>query len=240
MQYLTFTLLLIGSYLIGSIPAAYLLAKWVKGIDLRKHGSGNIGFTNLAASASKWLAIPVFIIDVGKGALAVYISNRLGLPLYMQGAIGVAAVIGHNWPVFLNFSAGRGILTLIGAGLVLEPRLTTFLVLLSFVGIPFRILATTAIISISLSPVMVWISSYPVASWFVNASPGFEKLTMTLIFFTLWLVVVIRRLTVSLSPLASTVSKGELIINRFFFDRDIRNREVWLQHKSLKTAKEGK
>lgn len=238
MQYLTFLLVLVASYLLGSIPAAYLVAKWAKGIDLRKYGSGNVGFSNLASSTSRWLAIPVFIFDIGKGALAVYAAKWLGLPIYMQGPIGIAAVVGHNWPVFLNFNAGRGVLTLVGVGLALEPKLAIFLVLLSFVGIPFHVLATSATLAIFLSPFMVWFSTTPVISWFVSTPLGNEKLAMTLIFFGLWLVVVIRRLTVPLSLLASTVSRGELLFNRFFFDRDIKDREMWLHRSSLKFVKE--
>jgi acyl phosphate:glycerol-3-phosphate acyltransferase len=237
MQYLFFVLLLIGSYLLGSIPTAYLLAKWAKGIDLRKYGSGNIGFTNLASSTSKWLAIPAFIFDVGKGALGVYAAGWLGLPLYMQGAVGIAAVIGHNWPVFLNFNAGRGVLTLVGAILALEPKLAVFLVLLSFLGIPFHALATTATISIFLAWVMAWFSATPVISWFFNAPLGSDKLTITIIFFCLWLVIVIRRLTVPFSAFTREISRSELMFNRFFLDRDIRSREVWLRRNSVNIVK---
>jgi glycerol-3-phosphate acyltransferase PlsY len=239
MQYFVFVLLLICSYLLGSIPTAYLLAKWAKGIDLRNYGSGNVGFTNLASSTSKWLAIPAFIFDVGKGALGIYVTRWLGLPLYMQGAVGIAAVIGHNWPVFLNFSAGRGVLTLVGAMLALEPKLAVFLVLLSFLGIPFHVLATTATISIFLATVMTWFSTTPVISWFFKAPLGDDKLTMTLIFFCLWLIIVIRRLTVPFSSYAREISRGELIINRFFLDRDIRNRELWLHRNSSSVMGKG-
>jgi len=229
---------IIFAYLLGSIPTAYLVAKWARGIDLRKYGSGNVGFSNLAASTSRWFAIPVFIFDIGKGALAVYVAKWAGLPLYMQGLSGIAAVTGHNWPVFLNFNAGRGILTLVGVGLALEYKLAIFLVLLSFAGIPFHILATSALIAIFLSPVMVWFSTVPVINWFFNAPLGNEKLTMTLIFLGLWFILVIRRLTVPRSPLASSLSRYNLMINRFFLDRDIRNREEWLRRNSIKTVKE--
>jgi acyl phosphate:glycerol-3-phosphate acyltransferase len=154
------------------------------------------------------------------------------MPLYIQGAVGIAAVIGHNWPVFLNFSAGRGVLTLVGAIVALEPKLGTFLVLLSFLGIPFHALATTATISIFLATVMAWFSTTPVISWFFNAPLGDDKLTMTLIFFCLWLVIVIRRLTVPFSSFAHEISRGELMLNRFFLDRDIRSRELWLSRNS--------
>ena len=228
MQYLTFILALIIGYLLGSIPLAYLLVKWTKGVDLRKCGSGNVGFTNVAATASKWLSVPVFLFDIGKGVLAVYIARWLGLPLYMQGLVGIAAVIGHNWPVFLNFSAGRGILTIVGVGLAFEPRLAGLLTVLSFAGIPFHILSITALVCIFLLPVLIWFSYVPGMSWLIDAPLGDDRIILSLIFLVMWLVLVIRRLSIPLSPLAQDLSKGKILFNRFLFDRDIRDRRVWL------------
>jgi glycerol-3-phosphate acyltransferase PlsY len=111
-----FVLLLLGAYLLGSVPAAYLAARWSRGIDIRQYGSGNIGVSNLWRSTSKWLAMPVIIFDFGKGMLLVWIAQLLGLGIDQQVAIGLAAIIGHNWPVFLRFSGGRGLLTTLGDG----------------------------------------------------------------------------------------------------------------------------
>ena len=151
-QIAVFSLLCIGAYLLGSIPAAYIVAKRARGIDLQKYGSGNVGFSNLAASTSKWLAVPVFIFDLGKGALAVFAAVWVGLPLPLQAVVGLFAVAGHNWPVFLKFNGGRGILTSVGVALVLFPRLAVVLVALSFLGIPFHLLSLTSLIATSLFP----------------------------------------------------------------------------------------
>jgi acyl phosphate:glycerol-3-phosphate acyltransferase len=221
--------ILIVSYLLGSIPFAYLIAKWAKGIDLRKVGSGNVGFSNVAASVSKWAAVPVLLFDIGKGLLAVYIARWAGLPLYAQALAGLAAQIGHCWPVFLGFSAGRGILTIVGSGLGMEPALAAFMVGLSFLGIPFHGLATTSLIAILCFPVTTWLSDLPFLNLFINRPLGNEKLAVALVLLAWWIVLIARRLTVPRSPLAAGISTGRLLFNRFFFDRDIRDRKLWLQ-----------
>jgi len=227
-DWLIFFGLLIGAYLFGSIPLAYLLAKWIRGIDLREYGSGNVGFTNVAAWTSKWLALPVLIFDVGKGVLAVFVSRWLGFSLPLQGLVGIAAVAGHNWPIFLNFNAGRGLLTTIGVVLALVPKAAGVLILISFVGIPFHLLSLTSLVCVFMVTLISWFSTVPPFDWLIGASLGSERLAMTLVFLVLWLVTAIRRITVPPSSLSKTVSPSRLVINRLLFDRDIQDREAWL------------
>ncbi len=114
-----FILLILGAYLLGSVPVAYLVAKWSRGIDLRQYGSGSIGVSNLWQSTSKWVAMPIILFDLGKGILVVWIAQLLGLGIAQQVTVGLAAIVGHNWPVFLRFSGGRGALTALGVVLIL-------------------------------------------------------------------------------------------------------------------------
>ncbi len=224
-----FILLIIGAYLLGSVPLAYLIGKWARGIDLRQYGSGNVGMTNLMVSTSKWLGIPVLIFDLGKGTIAVLVARWLGLPIYMQSIVGMAAIIGHNWPVFLKFNAGRGVLTTVGTALAVEPLITIILTLLSFFGIPFHQLPITALFCIFMLPVTFWFSSVPVLNSLITYPLGDERLAVTLVFLIIFLLVPIRRITIPLSPVSKTISKGELVVNRFLFDRDIRSRAEWLR-----------
>ena len=104
------------SYLIGSIPTAYIFGKWYKGIDIRQHGSGNVGATNVFRVLGKWPGIIVLTLDILKGIVAVVVIGDLfGLtqvwPIIL---LGVAGVAGHNWTVFLNFKGGKGIATSLG------------------------------------------------------------------------------------------------------------------------------
>ncbi|MDD4876817.1 MAG: glycerol-3-phosphate acyltransferase, partial [Dehalococcoidales bacterium] len=73
-----FGLLIIVAYLLGSVPAAYLAAKWSRGIDIREYGDGNVGASNLLRVTSKWIAYTVIIFDLGKSALIIWVAQLLG------------------------------------------------------------------------------------------------------------------------------------------------------------------
>ncbi len=111
--------LILGSYLFGSIPCGYLLGK-VRGVDLRCHGSGNIGATNAFRVLGIQLGIVVFICDVVKGLVPALVGARFG-PGWGVLA-GLAAVAGHSWSVFLGFRGGRGVATSTGVVLALMPK----------------------------------------------------------------------------------------------------------------------
>ncbi|HRZ39712.1 MAG TPA: glycerol-3-phosphate 1-O-acyltransferase PlsY [Candidatus Omnitrophota bacterium] len=104
------------SYFIGSIPTAYVYGKWTRGIDIRGHGSGNIGATNTFRVLGKGPGIFVLICDILKGIVAVVgvamILNISGA--FARAGLGLAAVAGHNWTIFLNFKGGKGIATSLG------------------------------------------------------------------------------------------------------------------------------
>jgi len=114
---------LLGAYLIGSFPTGFLLVKWLKRVDLRTVGSGNIGATNVGRVAGRWASALVFVTDAAKGALPVMIAPPLlASPPPAAGlACGVAAVLGHTFPVFLKFKGGKGVATTIGALLSAAP-----------------------------------------------------------------------------------------------------------------------
>lgn len=104
------------SYFLGSIPTAYLFGKWYKGIDIREHGSGNVGATNTFRVLGKWPGMFVLAVDILKGVAALLVvgdflgvHSTSGLVL-----LAVAVVCGHNWTVFLNFKGGKGIATSLG------------------------------------------------------------------------------------------------------------------------------
>ncbi len=108
-------MVLLISYLIGSIPCGYLMG-WKKKIDLRRYGSGNIGATNTFRVLGPEAGSIVFFCDVAKGFLPVLIVNNYFGPFWAVGA-GLAAIAGHNWSIFLGFRGGRGVAT--GAGVLL-------------------------------------------------------------------------------------------------------------------------
>ena len=120
-------LALVLSYLAGSIPSAYIIVRLVKGIDIRKQGSGNVGFTNATRVIGMKLGIFVLLADMGKGVLAVLAISKLGmiqpnsLSEYMPVLCGLFAIIGHIWTVFLKFHGGKGVATSLGIFIGLYP-----------------------------------------------------------------------------------------------------------------------
>jgi glycerol-3-phosphate acyltransferase PlsY len=109
------TLSLISSYLIGSIPFTQIVAKVVKGIDLRKVGSRNVGGRNLSRQLGLLWGIIGGALDVAKGAAAMWLAEAIGVPYPIRLLNGLAAVAGHNWPFWLGFHGGKGLLAALGA-----------------------------------------------------------------------------------------------------------------------------
>lgn len=119
---------LLIAYLAGSFPAAVLIGKVFYGVDVREHGSGNAGATNTFRVLGKKAGIPVLLLDLTKGWLAVMMAGFVtAAPHHSQDyvniqlALGIAAVIGHIFPVFAGFRGGKGIATLFGVTLAVHP-----------------------------------------------------------------------------------------------------------------------
>lgn len=127
---ITIIALLLVAYLIGSIPSAVWIGKAFHGIDVREHGSGNAGATNTFRVLGKKAGIPVLLMDVVKGALAVnlvwfqsdFLSNEITQFTNLKLAFGFCAVIGHIFPIFAGFRGGKGIATLLGIVLAVHPQ----------------------------------------------------------------------------------------------------------------------
>ena len=125
---MTEIILIILAYIIGSIPTAVWVSKSVFGIDIRDYGSGNAGATNsFRVLGTKWGSF-VMLVDVTKGVIATslyilipfYLTNELARTNFMI-ALGMAAVLGHIFPIFANFRGGKGVATLLGMALAIQP-----------------------------------------------------------------------------------------------------------------------
>lgn len=110
----------IFSYLIGSIPVSYLVARYSKGIDIRRYGSGNVGTTNVWRNAGPAAGVIAFAGDVGKGVLAVILARYFGGDLLVVLA-SMAVLAGHSWPVFLGFKGGKMVATSFGVIVSISP-----------------------------------------------------------------------------------------------------------------------
>lgn len=119
----------VSAYLLGSLSPSYLFGKWLKGIDLRQHGSGNVGATNAFRVLGKGPGTVTLLLDIGKGFLAVSPLSRffeaaftLPIPsLVYQILMGFFVISGHNWSLFLRFKGGKGVATSCGVFLGIAP-----------------------------------------------------------------------------------------------------------------------
>ncbi len=112
---------LIGAYLIGSIPSAYIAGRFRKRIDIRKVGTRNMGAMNVFHQIGFIAGLLVLAVDIGKGAAAIALARWLGVPMIAELLAGAAAVIGHSFPVWLKFRGGKGGATCIGVLIFLMP-----------------------------------------------------------------------------------------------------------------------
>jgi len=126
-------LLLVGAYLLGSVPFAQLLAR-TKGVDLRQVGSGNIGAGNLSREVGFGWGAAAAVLDGLKGLFPVWIALKAGLGPGASGLAGVAAIVGHNWSIWLRGRSGRGLATAAGVLAALDPVLLVWVAGWSLAG----------------------------------------------------------------------------------------------------------
>jgi glycerol-3-phosphate acyltransferase PlsY len=113
-------LLILCGYVLGSVPTGILVG-WARGVDVRAVGSGNIGTANVLRAAGKWAAIATLAGDMAKGIIPVLIARALSESAWVLAGVGLAAVAGHCWPIFLRFKGGKGVATGAGTSIGLAP-----------------------------------------------------------------------------------------------------------------------
>jgi len=211
-------LLTIGAYLLGSVPTAYIAGKLIGGIDVRKHGSGSVSGSNVWASVARWAVVPVGIADILKGLIPVLIAQLAEFSVAAQGIVGLAAIAGHNWSIFLRLTGGRGITTMMGV-LVLLARWE----LLVFVVVWLLCLAI-----VRNTPVGALLAGVSLPF----ASLGFgEPLALTLCLMGMVLLMMIKRLIANWNLTPLVAEWKQVALYRILFDRDIRAREAWVYRK---------
>ncbi len=107
--------LILGSYLLASIPFGYLIGRARSGLDVRTLGSGNVGATNVMRTMGKLPGVVVLLLDMAKGTIPVLVSTLLGASASVVGGVAIAAVCGHVFSIFLRFRGGKGVATAFGA-----------------------------------------------------------------------------------------------------------------------------
>ena len=152
-------LILFLGYLFGSFPSGYLAGRIAKGIDIRSLGSGSTGATNVLRHIGKRAAITVFLIDVFKGFISILLAKYLLLNDSWQVAIGLSTIIGHIWPVWLNWKGGKAVATGLGIflGLSWQVGLATLGVFILIITL-FRIVSLASVGAALALPIIMFIS----------------------------------------------------------------------------------
>lgn len=114
--------MLLGAYLLGSFPSAYLITRFVAGVDIRQLGDGNVGAKNTWLSVGRLPGLVVGITDAAKGALAVVMARQFHMSGNVVLLTGVCVVLGHDFPLFLRFKGGQGMAAMVGVFFTLFPR----------------------------------------------------------------------------------------------------------------------
>ena len=216
----TTTIAIVAAYLVGSIPTSYLIGSWVGGVDIRQHGSGNVGASNLTSQVGAKWAAPVVVFDVFvKGSLPVFLvsSRYLDLGVGTEATVAIAAILGHNWSVFAKFQGGRGMATVLGTTLALDfPLLIVYgsVPALGVLFTPWKDSAVWWLIAVIMMPIWAALLNLPV-----------ELVIFSAVFA---LITAFKRMTSnSLRDTSGTIS-ARLLLTRVVFDRDIANREEWI------------
>lgn len=159
---ITFALIL--AYLIGSIPNGLILGKLVWGIDLREHGSHNIGATNAWRTLGKTAGFSIFFLDLLKGVFGVNIAAHYSDKPEMLVLGGILAIVGHSWSLFLGFKGGKGVATGLGVILSLMPVPTAIIFLIWFIIVKLTgYVSLGSIVAAALVPALAWLFNQPVA-----------------------------------------------------------------------------
>ena len=213
-------LILAYGYLLGSVPIAYLIGRAAKGVDLRKVGSGTVGASNLWYNVGKVWIFPAGAFDLFvKGSTPVWLARGpLDLPLEVQVAAGLLAVVGHNWSIFLRFQGGRGVAPTVGVMIALSRVDLVMFIIVATVG--WRLTNSAAVW------VLIGMALLPVWAVVFDRPPAIDGLFGGLIAIT-----VAKRLASNFKR-QGDASIPRLLLNRLLYDRDIREHDAWVRRES--------
>ena len=207
-------LVLLGSYLLGSLPTSWIVGKVFFGLDLRRHGSGNVGATNALRVLGKKAGVFVLVVDVLKGTAAVLAAAQANetwehhSPMLLPILAGGAAVVGHMYTLWLRFKGGKGVATAAGVFLALSPWALGGCVLLFIV-----VVATTRYVS--LGSVLAALLIGPLARW--ESGSWTSPVTLFALFAGALVIIRhrdnVRRLIAGTEPPVDSTPKGEGVIS---------------------------
>ena len=209
-------LLVVAAYLLGSIPAAQLVTWWLKGADLRQYGSGTVSASMVWEHTARWAFFAVGLFDIAKAAFPAWIGLQLGLGMRAAVAAGLAAAIGHSWPIFLRFIGGRGLSCFMGIWLVVCPWGALWMAAFLVIGWRLGDSAPWALASLVTLPLLAHLAGGPE----IVAPTVGAMLLLTLV----------KRLEANRRPLPPPgPERRRVILYRLLLDRDIASHTEWIR-----------
>jgi glycerol-3-phosphate acyltransferase PlsY len=240
--------LYVYSYLAGSIPTPYLIARVVKGIDLRQYGSGNVGGSNVIQQLGKGWVLPLAVLEfLLKGLSPVILGFILldqmpGLhrasPLFLIAPL--LALTGNNWSAFLRFQGGRGLMVICGMLIALVPLMFAVCIAVYLIGWRIsRSSAVWALIAVGLLPILAWMTGgYLTVDWAdlltglaartLPRAPLGDAAGISWFCAAILILVMLKRVLSNSLAFPEEISKKKVLFNRVFRDRDVDDRTTWL------------
>jgi glycerol-3-phosphate acyltransferase PlsY len=208
-------IILLG-YLLGSIPSAYIASHLLKGRDLRRYGSGTVSGSMVYEHVARWAVVPVGLFDVAKAALPAWLALHFSLGDTIAVAAGLAAAVGHNWPIYLNFTGGRGLSTFLGLLLVVFPWGVPWLLVPLAIGYflfkdspPFALFSMVTL---------------PFLAYYLGSSSIIVWGTIIML-----IIMIVKRLEANRRVLPRDRRERRLVLlRRLILDRDIRPHKEWI------------
>jgi len=200
-------------YLLGSIPFAYIVIKILRGIDIRLYGTRNVGGSNVFENVSRPAVVVVGVLDMAKAGFAYWMGMKLNLGLAVSLASGLAAVVGHDWPLYLRFHGGRGLSACLGVLVVAFPLGFVWTLLMTAMGYLFRKNAAITLAGFVTLPALAHYTGQPRA--LVWATLG------------MLLLIILKRLEANREPLPPGRERWEVLARRLLLDRDIEDWKSW-------------
>ncbi|MDO8615432.1 MAG: glycerol-3-phosphate 1-O-acyltransferase PlsY [Dehalococcoidia bacterium] len=146
----------VASYLIGAIPSGYIAGRVLRGIDIREHGSKVIGATNVLRVLGRWPFVAVMVADALKGYVPVFVTWQLFQTHDLQVASGIAAVLGHDFPVYIGFRGGRGVAVSFGVYAALAMPLAVSMVAVGlFIVLALRYMSVMSMVTVPLGALVL-------------------------------------------------------------------------------------
>lgn len=210
--------LIVLGYLLGSIPTAYLAGRWLKGLDLRRHGTGTVSGSMVWEHVARWAIVPVGVFDLAKAGFPAWLGLQMGLGLAVSTVAGLAAVAGHNWPIFFGFTGGRGLSPFLGLLLVVFPW-----------GFPWMLalLAAGWLLGDSAPWALAALITLPLFAHFVGGPAIVAPAAAAMLLLTL-----AKRLEANGRPLpVADPERKRVILRRLFLDRDIASHSEWIRRR---------